>query len=1353
MISPTCSVASILTALLLLLVPSGRGALHAQGSRAPRLAETVAAPGTAAAAARPALLFTENLGQWDGDARFQGTAGSATIRFEQSGVRYAFLVDSATKTTSASRYHLLSTRFLGYRPDVRVEGSEPTGAVSNYYLGAGESDWHLGARGFRGVRYRGLYDGIDALYYGRQGSLKYDFIVAPGADPDDIRLRYDGARKLGITPAGELEVTTAFGSVKEAPPYCYQQIGGRRVTVAGSYRLLGADTYGFTIGAHDARHPVVIDPCLSVEYATYLGGGGYDVVTSMAVDSSGFAYATGFTRAPDFPQVPEPTEEVPQENYVFLSKLSPDGTQLLYSTLIAKTYAGEYDEDQVKKVFTFESVGEDVEVTRTGEAIVALATNRDSLVTTTGVYMRERSKDDINSICGPPLFPNFDTYVARFNASGRIVWGTYLGGVYNDYLADIALDPSDNIYLTGTSFAPTCGTRGDSIDYPTTVPQGPFTTSEARRGFETFVSKLSSNGRTLQFSTLYGGGGNDVAGRIALDAAGKVYVLGSTNSANLPTTGNAYQGTRPTAGGDVYDIYLARIDATAGTLEYGTYFCDNGSGRRGLGYGGYAVRPGYPTLGGFSQQERHQGLVIDRLAGTVIFGGSTRSTTLPTAPGAFQQFPRNSGASGSAGYDGFVVNLNVGTNQIVGATYLSGSDYDAIGGIALDRFGDIVVALSTKSSDFPLSAVKIQPELRGTVDAAIVTLSPDARSLTYGSYYGGSSVQGSAVWEQRVYGTLADRDGAIYLFGGTASRDFPLSARPIQSSADYYQGYIVKFSAPTAARIGTGQNIAFEPNSCGTPELSSTTIFNSGQTPMRIESLRFKYGTYFSLVNAPALPLTLQPCDTLSLTIQFDPKDLDCKKTASDSLVITAPNAANPQAQLLVSGRRICTSIYFETTSIDIEKYRLNSEQYVGFGININGSTQQTITVEPDPSNTSNVFRPSQQIFRPGEGTSSLAFTVNATDTGRYCESFIATIQPCNITRKLTICAYVTTGIFSGVDSIGLGLISCKDVDIPYVVHNLGNDVLTVNIDYVEGRTPNDVDFIENVSEKIKIQPKDSFTYTLPFRPKGAGIHEAVVLFHTDEGPFKGTIHRVKITAELDSVVFRLMTTSITGGFGEIIELPVEYQPILEGRIPLEELTLHANFDPKLLTIVGLNPQGTLTGGWELVNVTYADSGAVFKIRKGSAGSPLTGTGRLMTLRLKVLRGDTIASPFDLRLAGVSRGCLEAEIDSGRLFQLNAECAAQLRLLYTDRHLLKQSIPNPAGEMVTIPYMIPEAGHVTLVMYDAGGREVLRLLDEEHAEGNAEVRFNSRRLAPGMYFYRITVGDTLRETRTMVIER
>ncbi|MEO5928514.1 MAG: hypothetical protein ABIR47_01160, partial [Candidatus Kapaibacterium sp.] len=106
-------------------------------------------------ARRTPILFTENIGQWRDNVRFQGTVGSATVRFGGDRVSYCYLVDSVGSPSARSRYHLLGTEFLGSSPDVRVTGDDPAGSASNFYLGADSTRWHLGARGFHGVRYQG----------------------------------------------------------------------------------------------------------------------------------------------------------------------------------------------------------------------------------------------------------------------------------------------------------------------------------------------------------------------------------------------------------------------------------------------------------------------------------------------------------------------------------------------------------------------------------------------------------------------------------------------------------------------------------------------------------------------------------------------------------------------------------------------------------------------------------------------------------------------------------------------------------------------------------------------------------------------------------------------------------------------------------------------------------------------------------------------------------------------------------------------------------------------------------------------------------------------------------------------
>ncbi|MEP7220367.1 MAG: SBBP repeat-containing protein, partial [Bacteroidota bacterium] len=635
-----------------------------------------------------------------------------------------------------------------------------------------------------------------------------DFLLAPGADASAIRLRYDGARALRLKENGEMEATTDFGIVHEAAPYSYQEIGGKRVAVEAAYRLIGRDSYGFRLGPHDPTRPVVIDPCLSVEYATFLGGGGYDVVTNVAADSAGFAYATGFTRAPDFPLLPE-VDTIDQDNYVFISKITPDGA-LVYSTFIAQAYDSAYSSTVTNLIY--ESIGEDVEATKNGEAVIALSTNRENLATTANAYKRQLTKNDINGPCGPAVFRNFDVYVARLDISGKLKWGTYLGNTNNDYLSDIALDNNENVYLTGFTYGATCVSgsdpAGDKLTFPITGTPGAFTSADTLRNLDAYVTVLNADGRNLRFSALYGGTGNDVPSKIVVDQAGKIYIFGSTNSTNLPTSLNAFQRTRATgATAGTYDLFLAKIDPVTENLDYSSYICDNGPGRIGLGFGGFSPRPFDETIDGFDRRDRLQGMMLDRTNGTLILAGTTRSGTLPTTTGVIGPGSRGPNGVDESANDAYLIRFSTAPAGIVAATYLGGSDFDGLGGIGFDRFGDIAVSISTKSTDFPLSAVAIQQSLRGKVDGAITTISPDFRQLTYSSYYGGSATPGDRLWEQIVAGLTVDKDGGIYIYGATSSRDFPLSQHPISKDEDYYQGYLVKFSAPSAAKIGLGLSL------------------------------------------------------------------------------------------------------------------------------------------------------------------------------------------------------------------------------------------------------------------------------------------------------------------------------------------------------------------------------------------------------------------------------------------------------------------------------------------------------------------------------------------------------------------
>src|SRR5205814_9174838 len=148
------------------------------------------------------------------------------------------------------------------------------------------------------VHYRAVYPGIDLVYYGNQRQLEYDFVVAPGADPNRIVLGFQGAERLEINAEGELVLHAAGEVIRQRVPVIYQEINGVRTKLEGRYVLKDAHRVGFQVAAYDPSRPLVIDPTLV--YSTYLGGSGGDVGHGIAVDAAGAAYVTGLTGSADF---------------------------------------------------------------------------------------------------------------------------------------------------------------------------------------------------------------------------------------------------------------------------------------------------------------------------------------------------------------------------------------------------------------------------------------------------------------------------------------------------------------------------------------------------------------------------------------------------------------------------------------------------------------------------------------------------------------------------------------------------------------------------------------------------------------------------------------------------------------------------------------------------------------------------------------------------------------------------------------------------------------------------------------------------------------------------------------------
>lgn len=583
----------------------------------------------------------------------------------------------------------LTMKPVGSDPHSRPRGEGILPGRVNYLIGNDAKSHHTGISTYGQVRYQNIYPGIDMLYYGRQRQLEFDFIVAPGANPSEIVLQLEGATALQ-KDAKDMVVSIGADSIRLEKPFVYQEIDGRRVEIASAYVLRASDCLGFEIGNYDQQLPLVIDPVLG--YSSFLGGTGAEMGHDITLDGAGNIYLTGFTTSAQFPHT---DNSVPKGGFdVFITKLSPDGSTMIFST--------------------------------------------------------------------------------------------FFGGSGFDTGMSVAVD-ADSVYVSGLT---------DSQDYPTTSGAFQETPNAVQTGF---VTKLNSAANTLLYSSHFGGGVGNNGSRMALDAAGDIYLCGSTNSTTLPTTSNAFQTSlSPPAIPGSTDAYIAKIHPA-------------GEGPSDLIYSTY--------LGG----NLHDGDAEIRLdgAGFVYLAGTTNSTNFPTTPDAFARFPSNTDIGQRQGnWDAFLIKMDLRANgaaSLVYSTYIGGIGDETVGGLSLDMANNAYLSGRTSSVDFPVTRTALQRFSAGKREAYVLKLNPSqpgTAGLLYSTYLGGSEDENSF-----GSGVAVDGVGNAYLTGDTRSTNLPITVGAFQPSIG---GVSDVFSAPG------GDAFVAKLNAAGTALVYFTYLGGSG---------------------------------------------------------------------------------------------------------------------------------------------------------------------------------------------------------------------------------------------------------------------------------------------------------------------------------------------------------------------------------------------------------------------------------------------------------------------------------------------------------------------------------------------
>jgi len=667
-----------------------------------------------------------------------------------SGLSEAGPSDLATSAEPAT----LRLQFVGGNPDTHVVGEEQLPGIVNYFIGNDPTKWHTNIPTYGSIVYERLYPGIDLIYSGGEDFLKGTFVVAPGANPDDIRWRYDGASRVELSQ-GELLIHVAeddkAASLIEREPVAWQTVAGKRNPVDARYVVRGDGSIGFALGRYDTAQPLIIDPTL--DYSTYFGGSGFDGSGGIAVDCNDHVYIAGATDSPNFPP-PDPTP-LAGDLDLFVTKLDRSKTgaeQLIYTT-----YVGGADRESVLGI----------EVDCSGRAYVVGYTGSDDLPTTANAFQPDFSAD-------------VDGMVVQLDAAGAIHYVSYLGGTNFEELVQIAVGENGLMHVVGFT---------GSTDFPTTDDAFQQAKVGAVGEFDALMAVLDpskSGAASLVYSTYYGGAEADEGYAIDVSSDGIIYFAGHSASDDLVLENSIqdYQG-----GGWSGDAFLVKLDSSQ-------------SGNDQLLFATY--------LGG-TGGEISGGIAVDS-SGDVVWGGLTASANFTTTAIS----PPYGG--GDDWGDAFLVKVDTTTPSLIYSRFVGGSGDDAIRHVVVDGSGNAYVTGGTGSDNFPTVnpiqdtyqggvASVVELSWYGPGDAIVAKFDPTG-AMTFGTYLSGAGVETGM-------GIVLDTLGNVYVAGGTESANL-VTVDPFQdASAGGFDVFIAQIGGLAPATIAVTKTASVDTANVG----------------------------------------------------------------------------------------------------------------------------------------------------------------------------------------------------------------------------------------------------------------------------------------------------------------------------------------------------------------------------------------------------------------------------------------------------------------------------------------------------------------------------------------------------------
>lgn len=618
--------------------------------------------------------FEANRGQAPPEALFIGRAGSQAV---------ALSPDAARFTAGES---VVSMAFVGAVPGA-LRAEQPLPGTTSYLRGRDRSKWITGVETSARVVREGAWPGIDVAFHGESARLEHDFLVAPGADVSAIRLGFRGADGVGIDACGHLRLRTSGGELTLHRPVAFELTAAGPRDVECRFVLRAGGEVGFETGDRDASAPLVIDPVVS--YATYFGGTSDEDSRAVAVAPDGSIVIVGSTTSADLFTRNAHQSVVGPIRDGYVTVLDPTGAQVRWST-----YFGGAELDSA----------DGVAVGRGGHVVVVGTTASTDFPTLNAEQ--------------PTYAGNYDGFVSRFDRNGVLLASTYLGGSDYDFIEDVAVGPTGDIFFAGAT---------SSTDLPVRAARQP-----ANAGGEDAMLGCLTTALGRTWVSYFGGSDPESAVAIAVDPVTSDLVVAGRAMTNLPVL-NAIQGTN----GGFSDAFAARFSVNGMTLRWSTY------------------------LGGAGDD-----WALDAAAdaaGNAYVVGSSDSPNFPTSNALRSTFVNT---------EGFLAKIGpTGTRAF--ATYVGGSGYDALYGVGLAPDGGIFVAGNTDSPDLAIAAAT-QAALGGAIDDFVAKVAAAGTSMPFATYLGGAGYESA-------YGLAVDRGGFVHVAGGSFDPGFPTVA-PFQAA-------------------------------------------------------------------------------------------------------------------------------------------------------------------------------------------------------------------------------------------------------------------------------------------------------------------------------------------------------------------------------------------------------------------------------------------------------------------------------------------------------------------------------------------------------------------------------------------